>query len=251
MSAAKIIAKPLAKRVAKTTRGRQRKQRGTSAATSDQKAAARKAVKAGDVKNLREFKKLSPKEQAKYMPKPGGVKPVSTKPEVKYTKSQRAEIQEMTGVNLKKLKGMSPSQQREYLKGRSDLPESIPLPKRRATGPDKGSMAGQKVEQGPLLSKVELPDNMSKAQARRLLMTGQAKIVTGKGGKKKLVTTGEYAPAKEVIAEDILGSPGVLPSGKELDDLISSGFEVRKGGGKIYRRAGGAIRGWGAATRGY
>ena len=249
MSAAKIIAKPLAKRVAKTTRGRQRKQRGTSAATPEQKAAARKAVKAGDVQNLREFKKLSPKEQAKYMPKPGGVKPVSTKPEVKYTKSQRAEIQEMTGVNLKKLKGMSPSQQREYLKGRSDLPESIPLPKRRATGPDKGSMAGQKVEQGPLLSKVELPDNMSKAQARRLLKQGKAKIVTGKGGKKKLVSTGEYAPAKEVIAEEFAGYTGILPSEKQMKDL--GGFEFHKGGGKVYRRAGGAVRGWGKAQRGY
>jgi len=251
MSAAKIIAKPLAKRVAKTTRGRQRKQRGTSAATPEQKAAARKAVKAGDVQNLREFKKLSPKEQAKYMPQTGGAKAVSTKPKEKYTKGQRKEIEKISGVSLSKLKGMSPSEQQAYLKGKSDLPESIPLPSRRATGPDKGSVAGQKVEQGPLLSKVQLPDKMSKKQARRLLMTGQAKIVTGKGGKKKLVTTGEYAPAKEVIAEDILGSPGVLPSGKELDDLISSGFEVRKGGGKIYRRAGGAIRGWGAATRGY
>ena len=247
-----MVAGKIASAIVKgSTKGRKRRKRGTVAATTEQKAAARKAVKDGAVKNLREFKKLSPKEQAKYMPKTGGAKAISTKPKEKYTKGQKKEIEKIAGVRLSKLKGMSPTQQREYLKGRSDLPESIPLPSRRATGPDKGSVAGQKVEQGPLLSKVQLPDKMSKKQARRLLMTGQAKIVTGKGGKKKLVTTGEYAPAKEVIAEDILGSPGVLPSGKKLDDLLSSGFEVRKGGGTIYRLAGGAIRGWGAATRGY
>ena len=110
---------------------------------------------------------------------------------------------------------------------RDDAPDSNPLPKRRATGP-KGS---KPVEQGPLLSKVQLPEKMSKAQARKLIMQGKAKVRTDKNGKKKLVSTGEYAPARGVVAEEMgLSKRGKLPSEAELKEM--GGFEMRKKGGK-------------------
>jgi hypothetical protein len=121
-----------------------------------------------------------------------------------------------------------------------------PLPRRRATGPE-GEVP---VEQGPLLSKVQLPKKMSKAQARRLIMQGKAKVVTDKNGKKKLISTGEYAPSRQVIAEEMgLGGKGKLPTEAELDAM--GGFEIRMGGGKVKRNMGGPVRGVGAARQGF
>ena len=119
---------------------------------------------------------------------------------------------------------------------RDDAPDSNPLPRRRATGP-KGS---KPVEQGPLLSKVQLPEKMSKAQARKLIMQGKAKVRTDKNGKKKLVSTGEYAPARGVVAEEMgLSKRGKLPSEAELKEI--GGFEMRNKGGKVKRKAGGNL----------
>jgi len=42
-----------------------------------------------------------------------------------------------------------------------------------------------------------------------------------------------------------------MPTGKELEELISSGFEIKKYGGKVRRRMGGQVRGYGKALRGY
>ena len=121
-----------------------------------------------------------------------------------------------------------------------------PLPRRRATGPEDAVP----VEQGPLLSKVQLPEKMSKAQARRLIMQGKAKVRTDKNGKKKLVPTGEYAPSRQVIAEEMgLGGKGKLPTEAELDAM--GGFEIRMGGGKVKRNMGGPVRGVGAARQGF
>ena len=121
-----------------------------------------------------------------------------------------------------------------------------PLPRRRATGPEDAVP----VEQGPLLSKVQLPEKMSKAQARRLIMQGKAKVVTDKNGKKKLISTGEYAPSRQVIAEEMgLGGKGKLPTEAELDAM--GGFEIRMGGGKVKRNMGGPVRGVGAARQGF
>mgnify|MGYP003679643309 CR=1 FL=1 len=122
---------------------------------------------------------------------------------------------------------------------RDDAPDSNPLPRRRATGP-KGS---KPVEQGPLLSKVQLPEKMSKAQARKLIMQGKAKVRTDKNGKKKLVSTGEYAPARGVVAEEMgLSKRGKLPSEAELKEI--GGFEMRNKGGKVKRKAGGKVKGY-------
>ena len=112
------------------------------------------------------------------------------------------------------------------------------LPRRRATGP-----AGQEVEQGDLLSKVLTPKKreMSPETYKRQKRTGQRR-------------RGEYAPPADFIGDEMgLGRRGreMMPTGKELDELISSGFEIKKYGGKVKRRMGGQVRGYGKALRGY
>ena len=163
-------------------------------------------------------------------PKPAVAKkaPVRKNNEKPLSKRAKSEIEKLSGVKLTALKNKTPSEQREYLKTISDRAErEDPLPRRRATGPE----GSKPVEQGPLLSKVQLPEKMSKAQARRLIMQGKAKVRTDKNGKKKLVSTGEYAPARGVVAEEMgLSKRGKLPSEAELKEM--GGFEMRKTGGK-------------------
>ena len=156
-----------------------------------------------------------PKRRRGPKPKPKEVKakkaPVRKKP-AKVVRSPRENAE---------LKRLISSQKRD------DAPDSNPLPRRRATGPE----GSKPVEQGPLLSKVQLPEKMSKAQARKLIMQGKAKVRTDKNGKKKLVSTGEYAPARGVVAEEMgLSKRGKLPSEAELKEM--GGFEMRKTGGK-------------------
>jgi hypothetical protein len=165
-----------------------------------------------------------PKRRRGPKPKPKEVKakkaPVRKKP-AKVVRSPRENAE---------LKRLISSQKRD------DAPDSNPLPKRRATGPE----GSKPVEQGPLLSKVQLPEKMSKAQARRLIMEGKAKVRTDKNGKKKLVSTGEYAPARGVVAEEMgLSKRGKLPSEAELKEM--GGFEMRNKGGKVKRKAGGNL----------
>ena len=175
-------------------------------------------------------------------PKPAVAKkaPVRKNNKKPLSKRAKSEIEKLSGVKLTALKNKTPSEQREYLKTISDRAErEDPLPRRRATGP-KGS---KPVEQGPLLSKVQLPEKMSKAQARRLIMEGKAKVRTDKNGKKKLVSTGEYAPARGVVAEEMgLSKRGKLPSEAELKEM--GGFEMRNKGGKVKRKAGGKVKGY-------
>ena len=184
-------------------------------------------------------------------PKPEAVakKPVARKKsEEPLSKKAKVEIQRLSGVKLKDLKNKSPSEQREYLKAKSDIADikEPDLPRRRATGPP-GAVP---VEQGPLLSKVLLPENMSKAQARRLIMQGKAKVVIDKNGKKKLVSTGEYAPARETVADEMgLSGKGRLPTEADIEKM--GGFETNKHGGKVKRNMGGPVRGVGAARQGF
>ena len=198
-------------------------------------------------KGGRPKRKRGPKPKPK--PKAVAKKPVAPKkPEEPLSKKAKAEIQRLSGVKLKDLKNKSPSEQREYLKAKSDIADikEPDLPRRRATGPP-GAVP---VEQGDLLSKVLLPEKMSKAKARSLLMQGKAKIVTDKNGKKKLVSTGEYAPARETIAEEMgLSGKGRLPTEADIEKM--GGFEINKHGGKVKRNMGGPVRGVGAARQGF
>ena len=166
-----------------------------------------------------------PKRRRGPNPKPKAVakKPVARKKPEKIvrTKAERAELRRLIKA-----------QERDEV---ADLKD--PLPNRRKTGPE----GSKPVEQGPLLSKVLLPEKMSKAQARRLLMQGKAKIVTDKNGKKKLVSTGEYAPARETIAEEMgLRGKGRLPTEADIEEM--GGFEIKKHGGKVKRNMGGSIK---------
>ena len=179
------------------------------------------AKKAGRPKRRRGPKPKPKKVVAKKAPvRKNNKKPLS--------KRAQSEIEKLSGVKLTALKNKTPSEQREYLKTISDRAErEDPLPRRRATGPE----GSKPVEQGPLLSKVQLPEKMSKAQARKLIMQGKAKVRTDKNGKKKLVSTGEHAPARGVVAEEMgLSKRGKLPSEAELKEM--GGFEMRKTGGK-------------------
>ena len=69
-----------------------------------------------------------------------------------------------------------------------------------------------------------------------------------------MLREGEYAPPASMISEEMgLSRKGreMMPTGKELEELISSGFEIKKYGGKVKRRMGGQVRGYGKALRGY
>ena len=155
-------------------------------------------------------------------------------------------------------KGLTPKQKRERakliaeVKGEmkaANLPKSkVDKSRRRKTGPE-GTPEKQKVQQGPLLSKVPPPEKVSKARRRQLVKTGQAKMGKGKGGKSVVKPTGEFAPPASMIAEQMgLRGRGKLPTAKEAEDF---GLTVKKYGGKIKRNMGGPVRGVGKATRGF
>ena len=186
-----------------------------------------------------------PKRKRGPKPKPKAVAKKSVarkKPEEPLSKKAKAEIQRLSGVKLKDLKNKSPSEQREYLKAKSDIADikEPNLPRRRATGPP-GAVP---VEQGPLLSKVLLPENMSKARIRSLIKQGKAKWVIDKNGKRKLVSTGEFAPERGTVGEEMgLSGKGRLPTEADIEKM--GGFEIKKHGGKVkgYKKGGSINRG--------
>jgi hypothetical protein len=204
--------------------------------------AVTEAVTPKKKKGGRPKRKRGPKPKPK--PKAVAKKPVAPKkPEKPLSKKDKAEIQRLSGVKLKDLKNKSPSEQREYLKAKSDI-EPDPLPNRRKTGPE----GFKPVEQGPLLSKVLLPEKMSTARIRSLIKQGKAKYVIDKNGKRKLVSTGEFAPV-DAAEEMGLRGRGSLPTEDELREM--GGFEGLKHGGKVKRNMSGPVRGVGAAKRGF
>jgi hypothetical protein len=212
-----------AKLLSKGGRGRKRKARGVKAATPDQKMGAKKAGM-----KLNEFKKLSDAKQKRFIKEAKDAdkpKKKKKKAKVKRTPAEQAEYNKLIKEYKKDLK--------ESKEGQKDV-----LPRRRATGPE-----GQEVEQGDLLSKVLTPKKreMSPETYKRQKRTGQRR-------------RGEYAPPADFIGDEMgLGRRGreMMPTGEELDELISSGFEIKKYGGKVKRRMGGQVRGYGKALRGY
>tara|TARA_R100000329_G_scaffold133710_1_gene113520 strand:- start:207 stop:845 length:639 start_codon:yes stop_codon:yes gene_type:complete len=211
--AVKQVAKTVAKRV-----GRKRKARGAKAATGAQRAGAKQANM-----SLREFKKLSEAKQNRF---------IKEAKEARKPKKKKQPRVKRTPAENKELAKLRREQQREMREESANV-----LPSRRATGPK-----GQEVQQGPLLSKVPTPTKkeMSPATRRRLGMSGMLK-------------RGEYAPPRQMVEEAMGARRGreMMPTGKELDDLIASGFQIKKGGGKVKRRMGGKVRGFGKALRGY
>ena len=209
---------------ASVKRGRKRKRRGVKAATKLQKKGAKvlgisltEAKKKSDAELKAAIKEAAPQK--------------SKAPEVKRTRAEQNELNRLIK-----------SQKRDEI---VDERGSNILAGRRKTGPE-----GQKVEQGPLLSKAKLPEKVSPARRRSLVAQGKARVRPGKGGKSRLVETGEFAPARQVIAEEMgLTSRGVPPTEKEIMDM--GGFEIRKIGGKVKRNIGGKVRGVGQAVKGF
>lgn len=109
-----------------------------------------------------------------------------------------------------------------------------------------------------LLSRAEVEPNLrqySRAQLRRLIQEGTVRIVrrgTNPDGSPRhiVVSTGRFAPPRGMVAEEmgLGGQQRALPSEQEL--VEAGGFQIRKRGGIVRRRTGGAI-GVGAALRGY
>ena len=211
-----------AKLLSKGGRGRKRKARGVKAATPDQKMGAKKAGM-----KLNEFKKLSDAKQKRFIKEAKDASKPKRKKKAKVKRSPKE------NKELKSLMAQQKKEMKEDALGGSDA-----LPRRRATGP-----AGQEVEQCDLLSKVLTPKKreMSPETYKRQKRTGQRR-------------RGEYAPPADFIGDEMgLGGRGreMMPTGKELEELISSGFEIKKYGGKVKRRMGGQVRGYGKALRGY
>ena len=207
-----------------SARGRRRKARGVKPATELQKKGAKalgisltEAKKKSDAELKAAIKEAAPKK--------------SKAPQVKRTRAEQSELNRLIK-----------SQKRDEM---SDELGSNVLAGRRKTGPE-----GQEVEQGPLLSKAKLPEKVSPARRRSLVAQGKAKVRPGKGGKSRLVETGEFAPARQDVADRMgLTARGVPPTEKEIMDM--GGFEIRKLGGKVKRNVGGKVRGVGQAMKGF
>jgi len=217
------MAKRLISTIAKRA-GRKRKARGVKPATELQKKGAKVlgiSLTAAKKKSDAELK-AAIKEAAPKKPKT---------PKVKRTKAEQSELNRLIK-----------SQKRDEM---SDLRETNVLAGRRKTGPK-----GQEVEQGPLLSKAKLPEKVSPARRRSLVAQGKAKVRPGKGGKSRLVETGEFAPARQDVADRMgLTARGVPPTEKEIMEM--GGFEIRQYGGKVKRNMGGKVRGVGQAMKGF
>ena len=203
--------------------------------TAAQNRAIKNAAKKADMTPA-EFKK-----EAKKVLKGGGEgKGKKSKEKKTLSAEEKAKLKEgtmskqLTPSQFKKLspklKALYKQQQKEMGEGSQNI-----LPKRRATGPE----GVKPVEQGPLLSKIPTPTKkeMSSATRQRL-------------GRSGMLKKGEYAPPSSMIAEDMgLGGKGSLPTEQEIKAL--SGFEFMQKGGKVKRRMGGKVRGYGKALRGY
>jgi len=170
-----------------------------------------------DIAGVKKVIKKQIADEAKPKPKPKTAKPKTSKP--KRTPAENKELRKLIAQQKK-----------------DDAPAGTVKEPTRIQLTAGGSYA--------LPSKVKLPEGkISKARKRQLIKTGQAKQVPSKKGKSVLVDTGKYAPPARQIAEEmgIGASRGVAPTEKELRAM--GGFEIKKAGGKV--------RGVGAATRGF
>ena len=237
------VAKVVKSVVKKETRGRKRK-RGRGIGTKAEKEEAKKL--GISVAKLRAGKKSAPKvKKAKRSP----VTPVLAESEVGRARQVEQAAAGLTGKGSKTIQRMMA--QRPDTAGQ---PTRLPLV--RGSAAQRGNL-GEGVNTA-LPSKMQVnpdPKSYSRAQLRSLIKNGTVKLV--KRGRHPdgspryiVVSTGRYAPPAEATAEamGLGGSQRSLPSEKSLRDM--GGFEIRKRGGTVRRRAGGPI-GVGAALRGY
>jgi hypothetical protein len=243
MAIGKLAAKLTKAVTKKETRGRKSK-RGRGIGTKAEKAEAKKL--GISVAKLRAGKKSAPKVK-KAIRSP--VTPVLAESEAGRARQVEQAAAGLTGKGSKTIQRMMA--QRPDTAGQ---PTRLPLV--RGSAAQKGNL-GEGVNTA-LPSKMQVnpdPKSYSRAQLRSLIKNGTVKLV--KRGRHPdgspryiVVSTGRYAPPAEATAEamGLGGSQRSLPSEKSLQDM--GGFEIRKRGGTVRRRAGGAI-GIGAALRGY
>ena len=231
-------------KVKKETRGRKRKTRGRKPGTKEEQAQAEEL--GISVKELRERKKSAPKvKKAKRSP----VTPVLAESEAGRARQVEQAAAGLTGKGSKTIQRMMA--QRPDTAGQ---PTRLPLV--RGSAAQKGNL-GEGVNTA-LPSKMQVdpdPKSYSRAQLRRLIKNGTVRLVQrGRhpdGSPRYIVvSTGRYAPPTAGTAEAMgLGKHAdYLPTEEELRAM--GGFEIRKRGGTIRRKAGGPI-GVGAALRGY
>ena len=228
--ATKAVVKTISKKANKG--GRKRKRRGPAPATDRQKNAAQALGM-----SIKEIKKLSPSElEAKLK-----ARTPESKPEVKRTPKEQRQLSALIKQQKKDDADFGPSD-----------PPRIKL-----------TAGGSEV----LPSKAQLDPkikNYSKRRLRELIKTGQAKMVVGRDGKRKLVTTGKFAPPASEVARDMgrKADPEKKVSGVKRSDEQYEGsgdafnplleaFDPKKYGGKVKRRMGGKVKGYGKAMRGY
>ena len=243
MAIGKLAAKLTKIVTKKETRGRKRK-RGRGVGTKEEKAEAKKL--GISVEKLRAGKKSASKvKKVKRSP----VTPVLAESEAGRARQVEQAAAGLTGKGSKTIQRMMA--QRPDTAGQ---PTRLPLV--RGSAAQKGNL-GEGVNTA-LPSKMQVnpdPKSYSRAQLRSLIKNGTVKLVQ-KGrhpdGSPRyiVVSTGRYAPPVEGTAEamGLGGSQRALPSEKSLRAM--GGFEIRKRGGTVRRRAGGPI-GVGAALRGY
>jgi hypothetical protein len=225
------------------TRGRKRK-RGRGKGTNAEKAEAKKL--GISVEKLRAGKKSAPKvKKAKRSP----VTPVLAESEAGRARQVEQAAAGLTGKGSKTIQRMMA--QRPDTAGQ---PTRLPLV--RGSAAQRGNL-GEGVNTA-LPSKMQVnpdPKSYSRAQLRSLIKNGTVRLVQrGRhpdGSPRYIVvSTGRYAPPQAGTAEAMgIGKHAdYLPSEEELRAM--GGFEIRKRGGTVRRRAGGPI-GVGAALRGY
>tara|TARA_R110000744_G_C19147261_1_gene538983 strand:- start:33 stop:767 length:735 start_codon:yes stop_codon:yes gene_type:complete len=214
--------------------GRKRKPRGPKAATPQQKAAARALGI-----NINTAKALSPADLDKA---------IKSRPN-----KAKAPVSKRTPKEERTLAALIKRQKKDDSDFGGEEPDRLKL-----------SAGGSEV----LPSKAQLdPEirNYSKKRLRHLIKTGQAKMVVDKNGKRSLKTTGKFSPPASEVARDMgrkadpdkkvsgvkRGEEQYEGSGDSFNPMEALFDERKKGGQILYKRSGGALRGWGAAKRGY
>ena len=243
-----------------TKRGRKSK-RGRGLGSNAEKAEAKKL--GISVKKLREGKKSAKRiKKAKPTVSPGTIEmvDVGTKASKRPLPSPSTEARmQQAAANIPGRRGAAIRRLTKQQEGVAREGMGVPEQRRisRAYPPTDPRNVGEGVNTA-LASKLEVEPNLrkySKAQLRRLIQNGTVKIVrrgSHPDGSPRymVVSTGRYAPPRGMVAEEMgLGGPQrALPSEEEL--VQAGGFQIRKRGGIVRRRTGGAI-GVGAALRGF
>jgi len=265
------VAKVVKSVVKKETRGRKRKTRGRKPGTKQEQAQAEKlGISVKELRKRKENAKKTKNRIREAQGRAGAVRGKSTgvlppirsgaaSPQARARQIGQQESA-LAGRLEQEAAGLTGKGSKTIQRMMAQRPEAAGQPTRlplvRGSAAQRGNL-GEGVNTA-LPSKMQVnpdPKSYSRAQLRSLIKNGTVKLV--KRGRHPdgspryiVVSTGRYAPPIQGTAEamGLGGSQRALPSEKELRAM--GGFEIKKRGGTVRRRAGGAI-GVGAALRGY